>query len=105
MFEVGKYEHGATTFADYDPRAPKVTHLLIDAIQQRDPRIVVDHIGSAVPGCRGKGVIDLPVTYNAGDLESTKAAVDALGFQKQTGREPWPETRPWLEQVSGLPAL
>jgi GrpB-like predicted nucleotidyltransferase (UPF0157 family) len=95
MFDAGKYEHGAATFADYDPRAPKVAQLLIDAIQKRDPRIVVDHIGStAVSGCRGKGVIDLAVTYTADDLESAKAAVDALGFQKQTGREPWPETRP-----------
>ena len=36
------------------------------------------------------GVIDLAVTYTAGDLESVKGAVDALGFQKQMGREPWP---------------
>jgi GrpB-like predicted nucleotidyltransferase (UPF0157 family) len=104
MFEVGKYEHGAATFADYDPRAPKVAQLLIDAIQQRDPRIAVDHVGStAVPGCRGKGVIDLAVTYNAGDLEPAKAAVDALGFQKQSGREPWPETRPM--RVASVSAL
>jgi GrpB-like predicted nucleotidyltransferase (UPF0157 family) len=95
MFEVGKYEHGTATFADSDPRAPQVAQLLIDAIQQRDPRVAVEHIGStAVPGCRGKGVIDLAVTYNAGVLEPAKAAVDALGFQKQTGRDPWPETRP-----------
>src|SRR2546429_5977343 len=95
MSEVGKYQHAAATFADYDPRAPKVAQLLIDAIQQLDPRIGVEHIGStAVPGCRGKGVIDLGVTYVAGDLESAKAAVDALGFQKQAGRDPWPETRP-----------
>ena len=95
MFEVAKYEHGAATFADYDPRAPKVAQRLIDAIQQHAPRIAVDHVGStAVPGCRGKGVIDLGVTYALRDLESAKAAVDALGFQKQSGREPWPETRP-----------
>jgi GrpB-like predicted nucleotidyltransferase (UPF0157 family) len=95
LFEIGKYEHGPAAFADSDPRAPKVAQLLIDAIQQRDPRVVVDHVGStAVPGCRGKGVIDLAVTYNAGDLELAKAAVDALGFQKQSGRDPWPEARP-----------
>ena len=34
------------------------------------------------------------MTYTEGDLESAKAALDALGFQKQSGREPWPETRP-----------
>jgi GrpB-like predicted nucleotidyltransferase (UPF0157 family) len=95
MFELRKYEHGPAIFADYDPRAPEVAQLLIDAIKQRDLRVAVEHIGStAVPGCRGKGIIDLAVTYNAGDLEPAKAAVDALGFQKQTVRDPWPETRP-----------
>ena len=104
MFEVGKYEHGPAAFAEYDPRAPQVAQLLIDAIQQRDPRVVVEHIGStAVPGCRGKGVIDLAVTYNAGDLESAKAAVDGLGFQRQSGRDPWPETRPM--RVASVSAL
>ena len=95
LFEAGKYEGSAAVFADYDPRAPQVAALLIDAIEQLDPRVRVEHIGStAVPGCRGKGVIDLAVTYAEGDLEPAKAAVDALGFQKQSGRDPWPETRP-----------
>ncbi len=95
MFEVRKYESAAAIFADYDPRAPKMAQLLIDAIQHRDRRLAVDHIGStAVPGCRGKGIIDLAVTYADGDLESAKEALDALGFQKQSGREPFPETRP-----------
>jgi len=62
MFEVGKYEHGPATLADYDSRAPKVAQLLIDAIQQRDARV----------------------------------AVDAIGFQKQSSHDPWPETRPML---------
>jgi GrpB-like predicted nucleotidyltransferase (UPF0157 family) len=94
-FEIGKYESAAASFADYDPRAPKIAQLLLDAIEQRDPRLAVEHIGStAVPGCRGKGVIDLAVTYTAGDLEPAKQALDTLGFQKQTGRDPWPETRP-----------
>jgi GrpB-like predicted nucleotidyltransferase (UPF0157 family) len=95
MLDVGRYEDTTAIFADYDPRAPQVAQLLKDAMEQREPRIIVDHIGStAVPGCRGKGVIDLAVTYAAGDLEFAKAVLDALGFQKQTGREPFPETRP-----------
>ena len=51
------------------------------------------------------GVIDLAVTYNAGDLEVAKAEVDALGFQKQMGREPWRAVSSirW-EQVSDPPA-
>jgi GrpB-like predicted nucleotidyltransferase (UPF0157 family) len=95
MFQVGKYEHTAAIFADYDPRAPQIAQLLKDAIEAREPRIIADHIGStAVPDCRGKGVIDLAVTYTAGDLESAKASLDVLGFQRQSGREPFPETRP-----------
>jgi GrpB-like predicted nucleotidyltransferase (UPF0157 family) len=104
MFEVGNYERSAPVFADYDPRAPQVAQILKHAIEQRDPRLVVEHIGStAVPGCRGKGVIDLVVTYMEGDLESAKAALDALGFQRQSGREPFPETRPM--RVAALSAL
>ncbi|HEY2148293.1 MAG TPA: GrpB family protein [Pirellulales bacterium] len=104
LFEIGKYEHAAPVFADYDPRAPKIAQLLIDAIQQREPRVAVEHIGStAVPGCRGKGVIDLAVTYTAGGLEPAKAALDTLGFQKQSGRDPWPETRPM--RVGSVAAL
>ena len=95
MLEIGKYEKAAAIFADYDPRAPQIAELLKHAIEQLEPRIVVEHIGStAVPGCRGKGVIDLAVTYLADDLEFAKAALDALGFQRQSGREPFPETRP-----------
>jgi len=95
LFEIGKYRHTAATFADYDPRAPVMAQLLAHAIEQREPRLVVEHIGStAVPGCRGKGIIDLAVTYTDGDLDPAKSALDALEFQRQSGREPFPETRP-----------
>ena len=103
-FEVGQYRHGSATFADYDPRAPQIALLLAQAIEERQPRVAVEHIGStAVPGCRGKGVVDLAVTYREGDLEPARAALDALGFQRQTGRDPWPETRPM--RVAGIAAL
>jgi len=95
MLDVGRYEETPGIFAEYDPRAPQIAQVLKDSIEAREPRVIVDHIGStAVPGCRGKGVIDLAATYAAGNLELAKAALDALGFQKQTGREPFPETRP-----------
>jgi GrpB-like predicted nucleotidyltransferase (UPF0157 family) len=56
-----------------------------------------------VPECRGKGVIDLAVTYRAGDLEEAKATLDAIGFQRQGGRDPWPEDRPM--RVAALAAF
>jgi GrpB-like predicted nucleotidyltransferase (UPF0157 family) len=86
------------------PRNPEVAALLIRAIQDQDPRLRVDHVGStSVPGCHGKGVIDLAVTYLDGDLEAAKSALAALGFQPQTGRDPWPETRPM--RVGAVSAL
>ena len=95
MFQIGTYETAPAIFAAYDPRTPEVAQLLASALQQRDPRLFIEHIGStAVPGCRGKGIIDLAVTYLEGDLERAKAALDDLGFQRQAGRDPWPESRP-----------
>jgi GrpB-like predicted nucleotidyltransferase (UPF0157 family)/mannose-6-phosphate isomerase-like protein (cupin superfamily) len=56
---------------------------------------VVEHVGStAVAGCAGKGVIDLMVLYGPGRLAEVRDALDALGFQRQTGCDPFPEERP-----------
>jgi GrpB-like predicted nucleotidyltransferase (UPF0157 family) len=47
-----------------------------------------------VPGCAGKGVVDLMVVHPDGQLDAVKRVLAALGFQPQTGRDPWPEERP-----------
>lgn len=95
---IQRYEVQPAAFHDYDPRWAEVARLLASAIENEEPRLRVDHIGStSVPQCRGKGVIDLAVTYLDGDLEAAKAALDALGFQRQHGRDPFPETRPMRE--------
>jgi GrpB-like predicted nucleotidyltransferase (UPF0157 family) len=80
---------------DWDPRAPVVAGALIEAIRARDSRVSAEHVGSSsVPGCAGKGVIDLMVTYEPGDLEAAKRVLDDLGFQPQTSRDRFPEDRP-----------
>jgi GrpB-like predicted nucleotidyltransferase (UPF0157 family) len=95
---IERYEAQPAAFRAYDPRWAEVAALLVQAIENQEPRVHVDHIGStSVPECRGKGVIDLAVTYVEGDLEIAKAALDGLGFQRQQGRDPWPETRPMRE--------
>lgn len=79
----------------YDPRAPQVAKRIAEAIQHHLPELIVEQIGStAVPGCAGKGVIDLMVLYPDGQLEAAKAVLDGLGFQRQSARDPWPESRP-----------
>ena len=82
-------------FRDYDPEAVEVVHLLQDAIGGSDSQLRVDHIGStSVPGCGGKGIIDLAVLYPEGLLARARTTLDKLGFQKQNGPEPFPEDRP-----------
>jgi len=57
--------------------------------------IDVEHIGSsAIPGCAGKGVIDLMVLYRPGDLDRAKGAIDSLGFEPYAAPGAWGEDRP-----------
>lgn len=92
---ITQYEELPAACHDYDPRAPQVASLLEQTITQHLPEIVVEHVGStSVPGCAGKGVIDLMIVYPNGELEITKTLLNALGFQRQTGRDPFPESRP-----------
>ena len=82
-------------FHVYDPKAAEVAGLLCDDIRTLAPELRVEHFGStSVPGCGGKGIVDLAVLYPDGFLERAKAILDGLGFQKQGGRDPWPESRP-----------
>jgi len=82
-------------FRGYDAQFAEVAELLISAIQRAMPQLHVEHVGStSVPSCGGKGIIDLAVLYPEGLLGPARAALDNLGFQKQGGPEPFPETRP-----------
>jgi GrpB-like predicted nucleotidyltransferase (UPF0157 family) len=92
---IEPYSHAPASCHAYDPRAPAVAGKLAELIGGACPQLVVEHIGStAVPGCAGKGVIDLAVLYPPGLLAAARQALDALGFQRQTTRDPFPEDRP-----------
>jgi len=92
---IGLYEECDAACHDYDPRAPLVAARVAELINALAPELVVEHIGStAVPGLSGKGVIDLMVLYKANGLERAKAVLDQLGFQRQSTRDPFPESRP-----------
>jgi len=66
-----------------------------DSTASTSEQLIVDHIGStSVPGCAGKGIIDLMMLYPEGGLEHAKQVLDSLGFQRQTTRDPFPESRP-----------
>jgi GrpB-like predicted nucleotidyltransferase (UPF0157 family) len=92
---IGVYISQAAEFRAYPPEVIEIASLLGTAIQGKEPGLEVEHVGStAVPGCGGKGIIDLAVLYPEGLLARARAVLDGLGFQKQGGPEPFPEERP-----------
>jgi GrpB-like predicted nucleotidyltransferase (UPF0157 family) len=65
-------------------------------IAEQLPDTAVEHIGSSsVPGCAGKGTLDLVLPYRDDThLAAINDALFALGFGRQRNRDPFPETRP-----------
>jgi GrpB-like predicted nucleotidyltransferase (UPF0157 family) len=89
------YEPGPPRCERYDERAVDAAAALAEFLRGNLQGVIIEHIGStAVPGCAGKGIIDLLVMYPPGQLESVRDEIDALGFQRQTTRDPFPEERP-----------
>ncbi|HYA29694.1 MAG TPA: GrpB family protein [Acidobacteriota bacterium] len=92
---IGLYKPRAAEYLPYDSEAPRVAALIVEKIVSAGNELTVEHIGStAVPGCWGKGIIDLVVMYREGQLQIARDTLDGLGFQPQCGPEPFPESRP-----------
>jgi GrpB-like predicted nucleotidyltransferase (UPF0157 family) len=93
--EILPYHLMPASYHEWDERAPRVAALLIRAIEAEDPVVTVEHVGStSVPGCGGKGIIDLMLMYPPGGLAAAREVLDRLGFQHQISRDPFPEERP-----------
>ncbi len=92
---IGADHHQPVVCQDYDPRADQVAREIAALIREHLPQVVVDHVGStAVPGCAGRGVVDLMIPISDEELEVVTALLDRLGFQSQKPREPFPDDRP-----------
>ncbi len=92
---IGPYEQMPAARCEHDPRAMDVARKVGTLIESHLPGVVVEHVGStSVPGCAGKGIVDLMVLYPTGTLPAVRDKLDDLGFQRQTGRDPFPESRP-----------
>jgi GrpB-like predicted nucleotidyltransferase (UPF0157 family)/mannose-6-phosphate isomerase-like protein (cupin superfamily) len=92
---IGPYESSLATCNDHDPRTSTVAKRVGRLIESHLRHVEVEHVGStAVPGCAGKGIVDLMILYPPRRLAELRDGLDALGFQRQTGRDPWPEERP-----------
>jgi GrpB-like predicted nucleotidyltransferase (UPF0157 family) len=92
---IGPYELQTASCRPWDARAPVVAARVAVLIRTVLPDARVEHIGStAVPGCSGKGIVDLLLLYPPGALAAARDALASLEFQRQPGRDPWPEERP-----------
>jgi GrpB-like predicted nucleotidyltransferase (UPF0157 family) len=93
--EILPYPFMPPACSEYDPRTAEVARCIAKLINARLPTVTVEHVGStAVPGCAGKGVVDLLLIYPDGQLEAAKQTLAALGFQPQTHGFLFPESRP-----------
>ena len=92
---IGPYDDRQAVCQDFDPKAIEVAKQVSATIRSYLPGVTVEHFGStSVPGCAGKGIVDLMLLYPEGQLAAARDVLDALGFQKQTTRDPFPEDRP-----------
>jgi GrpB-like predicted nucleotidyltransferase (UPF0157 family) len=95
MSHIKTYAILPPAYIEYDPVAPDVAARVGALIEAAAPWARVEHIGStAIPGCAGKGIVDLVALYPRGRLEATRAAIDGLAFQPQRTGHEFPEERP-----------
>jgi GrpB-like predicted nucleotidyltransferase (UPF0157 family) len=80
----------------WNPRAARAAARVVALIVERLPDTTIEHVGSSsVPGCAGKGYLDLVIPYRDDThLAAINEALFALGFGRQRNRDPFPETRP-----------
>ncbi len=68
-------------FAPHDPRAAVVAQRVMDAASEAMSDLHLEHVGStSVPGCPGKGYVDLMTEYVEGRLEVVWQALESLGM-------------------------
>lgn len=90
---IGPYTVHPAICQDHDPRAVVVARQIVALLSAH--QVYAEHIGStSVPGCAGKGIVDLMIAVPEGAIEAVKQILDQLGFQHQPGQDPFPENRP-----------
>ena len=99
---IGPYDApGAPKVVDlrpWDARGLAAANAVMRLLQAALPRIAIEHVGStSVPGCDGKGILDLVMVIPAGHLNEVCEIVDGMGFQHQSGGKRHPDSRPMRE--------
>ena len=92
---IGSYTPRAVEYLPYNSESPRVADWMARIITASASDLYVEHIGStAVPGCWGKGIIDLLVLHRPGEAASAGVVLDRIGFQGPQRLDIMPEPPP-----------
>src|SRR5579859_3483879 len=77
---IRPYEYWPAACHEHDPRSADVARKVASLIEPHLPGAVVEHFGStSVPGCAGKGIVDLMLVYEDGQLADARDLLGANG--------------------------
>jgi len=80
---IGLYVETAVEFRDYDARSAEIARQVAGLISRHLPTVRAEHFGStAVPGCGGRGIVDLLIACPVGDVEAVSLLLCKLGFRQ-----------------------
>ena len=78
---IGPYGDPPVACHDFDPRSMDIARQVAGLISRHLPVVRAEHVGStAVPGCGGRGIIDLLIACPAEEAEKVGLLLDRLGF-------------------------
>jgi len=82
----------------HDPRTFTVARRVAEIVADAAPGAAAEHVGSSsVAGLEGKNVVDMLLALDASEIPSATDGLVAVGFQRQSGKDPFPPERPMLE--------
>jgi GrpB-like predicted nucleotidyltransferase (UPF0157 family) len=91
---IGPYNEPKIVCRELDPRTAEASRAVCGLISRHLPAIRAEHVGStAVPGCGGRGIVDLMVTAPENELAAATELLTRLGFQPG-GKSLYPPDRP-----------
>ena len=99
MFEdvkavIGPYSAPPVACRDASPRAADIARQIAGLIVRHLPTVRAEHVGStAIPGCKGSGIVDLLISAPETELETIHLLLDHLGFQRQNLEAFLPDTQ------------
>ena len=80
---IGPYDEPPVVCRDFDPRAADIARQVAGLVSRHLPAARAEHVGStAVPGCGGRGSVDLLIACPEAELEKLDLLLGRLGFRQ-----------------------